>query len=92
MAWGYERGFVIDHDTTVKRRIDCKDCNFYVSDDKSCAKRPLYLPVDGYNSWKTCKHFSLDKDTSHYEEKRKQYFEFLARKQKKTSSPNIGNH
>ena len=26
MAWGYARGFVIEHDNTVKRRIDCKDC------------------------------------------------------------------
>ena len=57
MAWGYERGFVIEHDNTLKRRISCKDCNYYDSSDKSCMKRPLYLPVDGYNSWRYCQYF-----------------------------------
>lgn len=55
MAWGYERGFVIEHDDTLKRRIDCKSCCYYDKSDKSCMKRPLYLPVDGYNSWRNCK-------------------------------------
>ena len=54
MAWGYEKCFTIEHDNTLKRRIDCKDCCYYESDDKSCMKRPLYLPVDGYNSWRMC--------------------------------------
>ncbi len=70
MAWGYANGFVIEHDHTVKRRIDCKDCIYYESDDKSCRKRPLYLPEDGYNSWRNCDFFDLDPDTSHYGEKK----------------------
>ena len=73
MAWGYARGFVIEHDSTVKRKIDCKDCLNYESDDKTCTKRPLYLPEDGYNSWRNCDYFELDSSTSHYEEKRAQY-------------------
>lgn len=69
MAYGYEKSFSIEHDPTVKRRIDCKDCNYYDSSDKSCSKRPLYLPEDGYNSWKNCKYFELDSTTSNYEMK-----------------------
>lgn len=80
MAWGYEKCFVIEHDNTVKRRIDCKDCCYYESDDKSCMKRPLYLPVDGYNSWRNCDYFELDSSTSHYEEKKAQYASVLRRK------------
>ena len=83
MAWGYERGFVIEHDYTVKRRIDCKDCDYYESDDKSCMKRPLYLPVDGYNSWRSCSYFELDPSTSHYDEKKAQYLDVLRRKKAK---------
>ena len=73
MSWGYSKGFVLEHDSTLKRRIDCKDCIYYESDDKSCLKRPLYLPVDGYNSWRTCKFFEMDSSTSHYDEKLAQY-------------------
>ena len=80
MAWGYEKCFTIEHDNTLKRRIDCKDCCYYESDDKSCMKRPLYLPVDGYNSWRTCDYFELDSSTSHYEEKRMQLARVLQRK------------
>ncbi len=73
MAWGYAKGFVIEHDNTVKRRIDCKDCQYYEHEDKSCQKRPLYLPEDGYNSWRNCAYFELDPNTGFYEEKRAQY-------------------
>ena len=82
MAWGYERSFTIEHDNTLKRRIDCKDCIYYDSDDKSCMKRPLYLPVDGYNSWRNCKHFELDHSVSHYDEKSLQYVHELARRKR----------
>ena len=34
MAWGYEKCFTIEHDNTLKRRIDCKDCIYYDSSDK----------------------------------------------------------
>ena len=73
MAWGYEASFTIEHDNTLKRKIDCKDCLYYDSNDKSCQKRPLYLPEDGYNSWRTCKYFELNPSVSHYEQKRLQY-------------------
>ena len=81
MAWGYERGFVVEHDPTVKRKIDCKSCVYYESSDKSCLKRPQYLPVDGYNSWKNCNYFELDSTTSNYELKKEQLDKF----QKKNS-------
>lgn len=80
MAWGYEKCFTIEHDNTLKRRIDCKDCCYYETDDKSCMKRPLYLPVDGYNSWRNCDYFELDSSTSHYEEKKAQYVRVSRRK------------
>ena len=80
MAWGYEKCFTIEHDNTLKRRIDCKDCIYYDSSDKSCMKRPLYLPVDGYNSWRNCKYFELDRSVSHYDEKSLQYVHELARR------------
>ena len=82
MAWGYEKCFTIEHDNTLKRRIDCKDCIYYDSSDKSCMKRPLYLPVDGYNSWRNCKYFELDHSVSHYDEKSLQYVYELARRKR----------
>lgn len=80
MAWGYERSFTIEHDNTLRKRINCKDCIYYESSDKSCLKRPLYLPVDGYNSWRNCKYFALTKGVSNYKEKKEQYFNELLRK------------
>ena len=80
MAWGYAHGFVIEHDSTVKRKIDCKDCIYYEREDKSCLKRPLYLPVDGYNSWRKCPYFDLDPSTNHYDEKRIQYAKIMKKK------------
>lgn len=82
MAWGYEKCFTIEYDNTLKRRIDCKDCIYYDSSDKSCMKRPLYLPVDGYNSWRNCKYFELDHSVSHYDEKSLQYVHELARRKR----------
>lgn len=82
MAWGYEKCFTIEHDNTLKRRIDCKDCIYYDSSDKSCMKQPLYLPVDGYNLWRNCKYFELDHSVSHYDEKSLQYVHELARRKR----------
>ena len=45
-------------------------------------KRPLYLPVDGYNSWRNCKYFELDHSVSHYDEKSLQYVHELARRKR----------
>lgn len=83
MAWGYERSFTIEHDNTLRRRINCKDCIYYDSSDRSCLKRPLYLPVDGYNSWKNCEYFDLSNRVSHYDEKETEYSRELARRKTK---------
>lgn len=69
MAWGYEKSFVVEHDQTLKRRICCKDCTYYEKDDKSCNKRGLYLPEDGFDSWKKCQYFDMLSDVSHVDEK-----------------------
>ncbi|MBP3506123.1 MAG: hypothetical protein J6K43_06940 [Lachnospiraceae bacterium] len=84
MAWGYERGFIIEYDDTLKKRIDCKSCWYYDKTDKSCMKRPLYLPVDGYDSWKNCRYFELSASTSNYEQKRKQ-LESIEKRKKVTT-------
>lgn len=76
MAWGYEASFTIERDNTLKRKICCKDCVHYDPTDKSCTKRPLYLPEDGYNSWRNCDFFELDEDVSHYSEKNAQLLRF----------------
>ncbi len=95
MAWGYEKGFIIEHDPTVKKSIDCKDCCYYDESDRSCMKRPLYLPVDGYNSWKNCDYFELDSSTSNYDAKFNQLESFKRlKKQNNLHSSiwrNIGN-
>ena len=62
MAWGYEKAFIVEHVEFPKKRLSCKDCRYYEKDDLSCLKRPLYLPEDGYNSWKNCKYFEPTKD------------------------------
>lgn len=62
MAWGYEKSFIVEHVDFSKKKLSCRDCNYYEKDDKSCMKRPLYLPEDGYNSWKSCKYFEPSKD------------------------------
>ena len=33
MAWGYERGFVIEYAEIPKKRIDCKACCYYDKSD-----------------------------------------------------------
>lgn len=71
-GYGYEKGFIVEHDPTVKKKIDCKDCIWYDNSDKSCLKRPLYLPEDGYSSWRKCDFFELDKTTSNYDIKLEQ--------------------
>lgn len=35
-------------------------------------KRPLYLPVDGYNLWRSCRYFELSQEVCHYSEKQSQ--------------------
>lgn len=77
--WGYEKGFVIEHDPTKKKRISCRDCIYYEKSDQSCLKRPLYLPVDGYNSWKNCKFFDLSDSTPNLNDK----YGYLLSKQQK---------
>lgn len=78
-AYGYERGFTIDHDPTVRRTITCRDCIFYEDSDRSCNKTSRYLPVDGYSSWRYCGHFELDQDVSYSKEKGLQFLEWVRR-------------
>lgn len=59
MAYGYEKGFVTEHDPTLRKNVNCRDCIHYDKDDYSCTKRPLYMPEDGYGFWKTCKYFDV---------------------------------
>lgn len=70
-VYGWVKSVSLEYDPTVKKNVSCKDCIYYESDDRSCNKRGLYLPEDGYNSWKNCKEFELDKWTPNYEEKLK---------------------
>ena len=62
MAIGWERGFVVERDNTLRKRINCSDCIFYVDDDKSCGKVSNYIPNLGYDYWKQCKFFVADID------------------------------
>lgn len=87
MAWGYESSFTIEHIDGLKRKISCKDCKYYMSDDKSCSKRPLYLPEDGYNSWKGCKFFELDENVTHIDEKKAQLLRIKNSKSIKNDKP-----
>lgn len=73
--WGYERSFTVEHDNTLKKTIDCKDCIYYETSDRSCIKRPLYMPEDGYKHWRKCKFFSLKQDAPNIEYKIKQLIE-----------------
>lgn len=75
MAWGYEKSFTIEHDDSVRKRINCKDCVNYDKEDKSCLRRPFYLPVDGYDLWKMCILFDLSFDVNNYDEKKQQLIE-----------------
>lgn len=70
VTWGYAKGFVIEYDDTLKKRIDCKSCLYFEKSDKTCLKKQVYLPVDGLDSWKNCNCFSLDKGTANYEIKK----------------------
>lgn len=93
MAYGYETGFTIEYDPTVKKKISCKDCVNYDKSDKSCQKRPVYLPEDGYGLWMTCSYFELDSSTFNYEKKklqlsRKKYFQESKSKSASLSSKN----
>lgn len=81
MAWGYEKSFTVEHDDTVRKKLNCRDCDFYDDSDRSCMKRPLYMPEDGYSQWKNCKYFHLRDDASHYDYKKYQYQDHIRRKQ-----------
>ncbi len=69
MAWGYERGFCIEHLDRNEHKVTCRDCEHYDDSDKSCMKRPVFLPHDGFNLWKKCEFFTLERNVPYYEEK-----------------------
>ncbi|SES65729.1 hypothetical protein SAMN02910413_0319 [Pseudobutyrivibrio sp. C4] len=86
MAWGYEKGFSIEHLPKEKKKLSCSDCDFYDVADKSCGKSPRYLPVDGYDSWKYCGEFLLNTKVSYCEEKERQYNAWIRKKAARDSS------
>jgi hypothetical protein len=43
-------------------RVSCGTCAFYDRSDRSCKKQPVFVPEIGYNYWKYCKHFQLDRE------------------------------
>lgn len=69
MASNYDKGFIIEHIHTGGKRITCRDCNYYESSDKSCMKTPRVFPESGYESYKYCKFFELDRNADYYDEK-----------------------
>jgi hypothetical protein len=69
MAYGYEKGFIIENtnrDDAKRKRVNCKDCINYDRSDHSCMKRPLYMPIDGYSNWKNCQYFRLSDTIRNY--------------------------
>lgn len=70
MAWGFEKGFVIEYDDTLKKRIDCKSCLYYDKTDKFCGKKTISFHLESYTSWQSCEWFRLDKDTCNYKIKK----------------------
>ena len=65
----YEDGFCIEYVRKGSKRISCRDCINYIVADRSCVKKPVYLPEIGYDLWKTCKYFKLSKSASFYDQK-----------------------
>lgn len=43
-------------------RISCSSCEFYNKYDRSCNKKPIYVPEVGWNYWKYCKKFELTEE------------------------------
>ena len=76
MAYGYEKGFVIERDYTLRKRVNCYDCESADKSDYSCRKKGIHFPSDGSSKWKTCDSFSLDRDADNYEAKERYYNEF----------------
>ncbi len=87
MSWS--DGFVIEyvHKGNKGKRISCRDCSNYVASDRSCRKKPVYLPEIGYDLWKTCNSFKLSKSTNFYEEKLERINKLKPEKKKKQKQP-----
>lgn len=71
MASNLDKGFTIEHVYTGRKRISCRDCNYYELSDRSCLKTPRVFPESGYDSYKYCKYFVLDVNADFYDEKLK---------------------
>lgn len=71
MAYGYEKGFVIEKDYSLRKRVNCYDCEFAEKSDYSCIKKGVHFPSDGSSMWKTCDCFCLDKNADNYKVKNK---------------------
>ena len=43
-------------------KVSCYTCMNCVDESKSCRKYGIFIPVLGKNTWRGCKHFSLNLD------------------------------
>ena len=69
MAWGYAKGFIIEYDSTKKKKgKSCSKCIYYVKEDKSCEKQPVYVPDVGYGFCKSCSYYEEESDDYEEEE------------------------
>lgn len=55
-SWG--DGYLIEN-TNIPIKVSCSKCMYY-NEDKSCNKKPVYIPEIGYNFWKYCSEFKID--------------------------------
>lgn len=72
MAYGYERGFIIEKDPTLRKCINCKDCLNCNNEDFSCSIKGYYFPTDGYKHWKNCENFCVSLKMDNAEHKLEQ--------------------
>lgn len=86
---GYrEKTNTIEHDPTLRKNPNCKDCIHYNSEgDESgtCNKTEKIPRIAGFDIWKNCSDFKLSRDAYNYEEKEKRVKD---RYGKKVSSSN----
>ena len=57
--WG---DWAVIHGDKTPTRVSCKACVFYNKEDKSCYKKAVYVPNNGYDYWRRCDEFVLDRE------------------------------
>ena len=97
MAW--KDGFQIEYipyelrqGTKPRKHLNCRDCQHYESEDRSCSKTACCFQEDSLDSWKYCKFFHPYENTINTPEKEKEYSEWLKKhpnaKKEKTVADN----